>query len=65
MTNLKDKEYLTVRDVAELLGYSTDSVYRMIKSGRLPAVRFSERKTIIKRSVLKQVLAPSSRYLLD
>jgi excisionase family DNA binding protein len=50
MDDLKDKEFLTVRDIATLLGSSRMAVYKMINSGRLQGVNLSERKTIIRRS---------------
>jgi excisionase family DNA binding protein len=50
LENIKDKEFLTVRDVAQLLNSSRQAVYDMIKTGRLKAVNLSERKTLIKRS---------------
>jgi excisionase family DNA binding protein len=50
MDDLKAKEFLTVRDVATLLGSSRMAVYKMINTGRLQGVNLSERKTIIRRS---------------
>ncbi len=46
---LKAKEFLTVRDIATLLGSSRMAVYKMISSGRLHGVNLSERKTVIRR----------------
>lgn len=34
-------EYHTVADVANILHYSRNSVYGLIKSGKLPAIRLS------------------------
>jgi len=50
MDDLKAKEFLTVRDIATLLGSSRMAVYKMINSGRLYGVNLSERKTLIRRS---------------
>jgi len=42
---LKAKEFLSVRDVATLLGCSIRSAYRLIDSGTLKAVNLAERMT--------------------
>ena len=49
MDDLKAKEFLTVRDIATLLGSSRMAVYKMVNSGRLQGFSLSERKTLIKR----------------
>ena len=49
MDDLKAKEFLTVRDIATLLGSSRMAVYKMINSGRLQGFSLSERKTLIRR----------------
>lgn len=48
--DLKDKEFLTVKEVSLLLGFSTRTLYRMINENKINAYNFTERKTIIKRS---------------
>lgn len=53
---LKTKPFLTVRDVATLLGCSLRSVYRLIDNGTIIAVNLGERLTRIKRSELEKVL---------
>jgi excisionase family DNA binding protein len=50
MDDLKAKEFLTVRDIATLLGSSRMAIYKMINSGRLHGVNLSERKTLIRRT---------------
>lgn len=52
---LKQKEFLTVRDLATLLSSSTRTVYNLIKLGRLQAVNLSERKILIKRSSIDEL----------
>ena len=47
---LKAKEFLSVRDVAKLIGCSRQTVYTLINSGNLKAVNIKVKKTIIKRS---------------
>lgn len=46
---LKDKEFLTVKDVSGLFRCSTKTVYHLIKKGVIKAKRLSSRKTLIKR----------------
>ncbi len=48
-TNLRDKEFLSVAETAQLVGASRWTIQRMIKDNRLPASKFGSR-TIIKRT---------------
>ena len=48
-TNLRDKEFLSIVEVAALLGASRWTIQRMIKSNRLPVAKLGSR-TIIKRA---------------
>jgi excisionase family DNA binding protein len=48
--------YLTVPQVAAELGMSSDGVYKLIKRGKLPAVRRSERGLRVSRVVLAAYL---------
>ena len=50
LIDLKDKEFLTVKQLALLLGFSIKTVYRLISTKRINAYNFSERKTLIRRS---------------
>lgn len=52
---LKSKEFLTVNDTAALINCTRQTVYSLISRGVLPAVRLSERKTLIKRSAIDQL----------
>ena len=47
---LKAKEFLTVKEVANLLNCSVRSVYYSIESGSIKAVNLSQRVTRIKRT---------------
>jgi excisionase family DNA binding protein len=40
MADLSDVRFLTVAEVADLMRVSNMTVYRMVESGKLPAVRF-------------------------
>ena len=57
--NVKDKEYLSAKEVAFLLGCSKQAVYGMINSGRLIAGKISERRTVIKRSEVEKLYESS------
>lgn len=52
---LKAKEFLRVGEVAQLLGCSNRTIYRLIDNGKLHAVNLSERMTRIKRSELNKL----------
>jgi excisionase family DNA binding protein len=49
--NLREKEFLSILEVATLLGASRWTIQRMIKNNRLPMAKFGSR-TIIKRTSL-------------
>jgi len=53
---IKAKEFLSVSDVAKLIGCSRQAVYNMINSKRLYAVNLMEKKTIINRNDLYNFL---------
>jgi len=42
------KYFLSVRETANILGVSIHTIYRLIESGELPAIKLSPRKTVIK-----------------
>lgn len=50
LINLKDKEFLNVKQLSLLLGFSIKTVYRLINNKRINAYNFSKRKILIKRS---------------
>ena len=37
---LSDGRFLTIAEVADMMGVSRMNVYRLVHSGRLPAIRF-------------------------
>lgn len=49
LIDLKNKEFLNVKQLALLLGFSVKTVYRLINTKRINAYNFSERKTLIRR----------------
>jgi len=46
---LKAKEFLNVREAAQLLNCSRPMIYRLIEQGTIPALSVGQRKTIIRR----------------
>jgi excisionase family DNA binding protein len=52
---LKAKEFLTVNDVAKLLNSSRQTIYALIKTGRIKAVNLKLKKTLIKRSEIDKL----------
>lgn len=53
---LKAKEFLSIREVATLLGCSIRTAYRLVNNGTLKAVNLAERLTRVKRSELNKLL---------
>lgn len=56
MTDLRD--YVTPAEAAALLGLSADTIKRRIRTGLLPAVRVSPRKTLINRADVEAQITP-------
>jgi excisionase family DNA binding protein len=54
LQEIQSKEILTVRDAAKLLSCSIRTVYNLIDRGTLNGIRFSERKTLLRRSDIDQ-----------
>lgn len=52
---LKAKEYLTVREVSQLLNCSVRSAYYYIQSGTIKAVNLGQRQTRVKRSEIDKL----------
>ena len=52
---LKGKDFLTVREVAELLSCSVRSAYYYIESGTISAVNLGQRMTRVKRSEIDKL----------
>ncbi|MFO8235865.1 MAG: helix-turn-helix domain-containing protein [Bacteroidales bacterium] len=52
---LKEKEFLNVREVAKLIGCSRQTVYNLINSGNLKATNILKKKTIVRRSDIEKL----------
>ncbi len=57
---LKAKEFLTVREVAQLLNFSLRSVYYYIENGTISAVNLGQRMTRVKRSEIDKLFQDNS-----
>jgi excisionase family DNA binding protein len=58
---LSDMRFLTVAEVAEMMRVSTMTVYRLVKSGELPAVRFGRSYRIPETAVEAAVELPNAQ----
>ena len=54
LQEIQSKEILTVRDAAKLLSCSIRTIYNLIDRGTLNGIRFSERKTLLRRSDIER-----------
>jgi len=57
--SLSDMRFLTVAEVAEMMRVSNMTVYRLVKSGELPAVRFGRSYRIPETAVEAAVQLPA------
>jgi excisionase family DNA binding protein len=57
---LSDMRFLTVAEVADMMRVSTMTVYRLVKSGELPAVRFGRSYRIPESAVAAAVQLPDA-----
>ena len=51
-----NKNFLTVKEISDITGVSKQTIYKHIKAGRLPAVRFGPRLLLIPRSILREYM---------
>jgi excisionase family DNA binding protein len=58
MTELPDVRFLTVAEVAQIMRVSKMTVYRMVHSGDLPAVRFGRSYRVPESAVTILVQRP-------
>ncbi|MDF1477938.1 helix-turn-helix domain-containing protein [Leifsonia sp. H3M29-4] len=58
--DLSDVRFLTVAEVAEMMRVSNMTVYRMVHSGELPAVRFGRSFRIPESAVVAAIQTPIS-----
>lgn len=58
--DLSDVRFLTVAEVAEMMRVSNMTVYRLVHSGELPAVRFGRSFRIPESAVATAIETPQS-----
>ncbi len=58
--SLSDVRFLTVAEVAEMMRVSNMTVYRLVHSGELPAVRFGRSFRIPESAVVAAIQTPIS-----
>jgi excisionase family DNA binding protein len=56
-----DMRFLTVAEVADMMRVSSMTVYRLVKSGELPAVRFGRSYRIPESAVAAAVELPAAQ----
>lgn len=57
VSNVKDKEFLSFREVGKLLGLSRQAIYKMVKAGYLKASKLSSRLSLIRRADIEEMLS--------
>jgi excisionase family DNA binding protein len=60
VADLSDVRFLTVAEVAEMMRVSNMTVYRLVHSGELPAVRFGRSFRIPESAVVTAIETPRS-----
>jgi excisionase family DNA binding protein len=60
MGDLSDVRFLTVAEVAEMMRVSNMTVYRMVESGKLPAVRFGRSYRIPESALAAAIELPAA-----
>jgi excisionase family DNA binding protein len=61
MADLSDVRFLTVAEVADMMRVSNMTVYRMVESGKLPAVRFGRSYRIPESALAAAIELPGSQ----
>ena len=56
ISNVKDKEYLSFKEAATLLGLSKQAIYKMVYAGKLQAFRISSRLSFIRKGDIDLML---------
>ena len=56
ISDFKDKEYLSFKEAATLLGLSKQAVYKMVYAGKLQAFRISNRLSFIRKGDIDRML---------
>ncbi|GAA4780202.1 MULTISPECIES: helix-turn-helix domain-containing protein [Microbacterium] len=65
MAELPDVRFLTVAEVADIMRVSKMTVYRLVHSGELPAVRFGRSYRVPESAVTAMLEVPADRPVAD
>ena len=60
-TNKTERLVMTVEEAGEALGISRATAYTLANTGRLPAIRISDRRIIVPRKAIDDLLASASK----
>lgn len=60
IAELKEKEFLTVKEVSMIINCSRQNVYKLIKSGKLKATNLLIKKTLVRRSDIDKLFSNDS-----
>ena len=52
---------MTVKEAGEALGISRATAYALVREGRLPAIRISDRRLVIPKTALEKMLAEAGK----
>ena len=52
------REYISVKEAVAIFGVERDTIYRLIRKGRIPAINLGTRLTRIKREDLEKLIFP-------
>lgn len=59
--NETERLTMTVEEAGDALGISRATAYMLVNTGRLPAIRISDRRIIIPRKAIDDLLASASK----
>jgi len=61
MENSEKRLTYTVEEAADVLGISRNLAYELIRQGRLPAIRISQKRLVVPKAALAKLLLPENR----
>ena len=59
------RQYISVREAVALYGVERDSIYRLIRSGKLPAINLGTRLTRIKKEDLAKIVPTREQIKIE
>lgn len=59
--NKSERLVMSVEEAGEALGISRATAYMLVNTGRLPAIRISDRRIIVPRKAIDDLLASASK----